>query len=298
MTPAEVADLMRYLTPDERKALDAVLASTPAPLWAPLPGPQTQALITLADVTGFGGAAGGGKTDLACGLSLTEHEITAIFRENGTELTGIMDRLTQLVGSRDAFSGRDNTWRLTTPDGKARQIELGSFPNPDDEKKYQGRPHDLIIYDEAANMRESAVRFLMGWNRNAQSPGQRCRVLLTFNPPTTAEGRWIIKFFAPWLDRKHPNPAKPGELRYFATIAGRDFEVPDVRPFVLLADGTRHYDFDPARTKALLAVGGLGGFIFFVVWLVKPVHKRQTLSSSSAQYAVAAGGTRSARMSA
>jgi hypothetical protein len=51
-------------------------------------------------------------------------------------------------------------------------------------------------------------------------------------------------------------------------------------------------------TKALLAVGGLGGFIFFVVWLVKPVHKRQTLSSSSAQYAVAAGGTRSARMSA
>ena len=51
-------------------------------------------------------------------------------------------------------------------------------------------------------------------------------------------------------------------------------------------------------SKALLAIGGLGGFIFFVVWLVKPVHKRQTLSSSSAQYAAAAGGTRSARMSA
>jgi NADH-quinone oxidoreductase subunit H len=51
-------------------------------------------------------------------------------------------------------------------------------------------------------------------------------------------------------------------------------------------------------TKAFVALAGLGGFIFFVVWLVKPVHKRQTLSSSSAQYAVAAGGTRSTRMSA
>lgn len=51
-------------------------------------------------------------------------------------------------------------------------------------------------------------------------------------------------------------------------------------------------------TRVFLAVGGLGGFIFFVVWLVKPVHKRQSLASSSAQFARAAGGTRSARMSA
>jgi len=51
-------------------------------------------------------------------------------------------------------------------------------------------------------------------------------------------------------------------------------------------------------TRAFLALAGLGGFICFVVFLVKPVHKRKTLSSSSAQYATAAGGTRSARMSA
>ena len=51
-------------------------------------------------------------------------------------------------------------------------------------------------------------------------------------------------------------------------------------------------------SKAFVALAGLGGFIYFVVFLVKPVHKRKTLSSSSAQYATAAGGTRSARMSA
>jgi NADH-quinone oxidoreductase subunit H len=51
-------------------------------------------------------------------------------------------------------------------------------------------------------------------------------------------------------------------------------------------------------SKAFVALAGLGGFIAFVVFLAKPVHKRKTLSSSSAQYAAAAGGTRSVRMGA
>jgi hypothetical protein len=71
---------------------------------------------------------------------------------------------------------------------------------------------------------------------------------MTFNPPTTVEGRWIIQFFAPWLDPRHPNPALPGELRWFTTVAGKDTEVPDSRPFVLRDDGERVYDYDP-KTK-------------------------------------------------
>ncbi len=52
------------------------------------------------------------------------------------------------------------------------------------------------------------------------------------NPPTTAEGDWVIRFWAPWLDRAHPNPAIPGELRWFATIGGRDVERPDGTEFI------------------------------------------------------------------
>jgi NADH-quinone oxidoreductase subunit H len=51
-------------------------------------------------------------------------------------------------------------------------------------------------------------------------------------------------------------------------------------------------------SKAFVALAGIGGFIYFIVFLVKPVHKRKSLASSSAQFAAAAGGTRSARMSA
>lgn len=221
--------LLAYLTDEERAELDSLLTSDKT-LWRPLPGPQTIAYESQADIIGYGGAAGGGKTDLACGKALTSHRKIGIFRLNGTELTGVLDRITELIGSRNGYNGKDNIWRMRRIDGVAIQVEFGSFPNPDDEKKYQGRPHDLLVFDEAANMRESAVRFLLGWLRTTV-PGQKCQALLTFNPPTTAEGRWIIQFFAPWLDKKHPNPAEPGELRYFATVDGKDVEVDSGKPF-------------------------------------------------------------------
>ena len=230
---------LKKLTEEEKRELDSLLSCY---LWVPQAGPQVQAYLSAADIVGYGGAAGGGKTSLACGLALMEHRKSIIFRENGTELTGVIDELTRILGSRDGYNGADRIWR-TRVDGIPRQIELGSFPNPGDETKYQGRDHDLIVYDEAANHRESAVRFLMGWLRSTV-PGQRTRVLMTFNPPTSAEGQWVLRFFAPWLDRKHPNPAVPGELRWFTTTAGVDNEVTDPRPFVLV-DGKPVHDFDP-----------------------------------------------------
>jgi hypothetical protein len=141
-----------------------------------------------------GGAAGGGKTDLACGKSLTRHRKIGIFRQNGTELTGVVDRFTDLLKTRNGYNGQQNIWRTSRADGVRIQIEFGSFPNLGDEKKYQGRPHDLLVFDEAANMREEQVRFLLGWLRTTV-PNQPCQALMTFNPPTTAEGRWIIKYF-------------------------------------------------------------------------------------------------------
>lgn len=223
-------EVLKHLTPAELATVDQLLTAG-KPIWEPLSGPQTAAYESEADIVGYGGAAGGGKTDLACGKALTQHRKVGIFRLNGTELTGVQDRLVELVGSRDGYNGKDNIWRMKRGDGVPLQIELGSFPNPGDERKYQGRPHDLLVFDEAANMPEERVRFLLGWLRSVE-PGQRCQALLTFNPPTSAEGRWIVVFFAPWLDKKHPNPAQPGELRWFATVSGEDIEVPTEEPFL------------------------------------------------------------------
>ncbi len=247
MTPDQVKDLERYLTPKERKELELLVSQDmKSAFWRPLPGPQTMAHNSRADVIGFGGAAGGGKTDLAIGLALTQHTRSQIFRREGPQLVGIVDRLVELVG-RDYLSGKPTVYN----DGK-RQIEFNSMPNLGDETKYQGRPKDLLVIDEAANFLEQQVRFVKGWVRTTK-PGQRTRTLLTFNPPTSAEGRWVVDFFGPWLDKKHPLfPSDPGALRYVYVdpVTGKDvwIEDDDPRPFILQGT-TRVYEFDESKYR-------------------------------------------------
>lgn len=221
----KIQELVAFLTDDEKREIDSLL-TVDAPMWVPLPGPQSEAYYSGADVLLYGGAAGGGKTDLAVGLTLTKHTRSIIFRREGTQLQAIIDRVTDILGSRDGFNGQDRIWRLPR-----RQVEFGSVKDPGDEVKYQGRPHDLIVFDEVPHFQEMQVRFLMGWLRTTQA-GQRSRVLMTGNPPTDSDGEWIIRFFAPWLDREHPNPALPGELRWYSMVDGVEVERVDGAPFV------------------------------------------------------------------
>lgn len=252
MQIADIERVLAVLTPAEKAEVQRLLDKVKRP-WFPLPGPQTLAYDSKADIVGYGGAAGGGKTDLACGKTLTRHQKAMILRRVGTELTGILDRFEEIVKHRDGYNGKDNIWRMKRYDGRKLQIEFGAVPNLGDERKFQGRPHDLLVFDEAANFLEAQVRFLLGWLRSTD-PKQFCQALLCFNPPTTAEGRWIIDFFAPWLDPKFPEPAMPGELRYAAMVpngrgGSRDVWVAGPERFVLVG-GEPCYDFDPADFPA------------------------------------------------
>jgi hypothetical protein len=240
-TPAEVERLIAIMTPEERAQFEALMAQD-STVWRPQIGPQTEAYESRADITGYGGAAGGGKSDLVCGLALTAHQRSLIVRREKAQTEGFVQRLTGILGNSDGYNSQKSQWRLP-----GKLIELGGLDNVGDEARWQGRAHDLKAFDEVTEMREAQVRFIMGWTRS-DDPNQRSRVIMTFNPPTTVEGRWVLKFFAPWLDDKHVNPAKPGELRWFTTIAGEDEEVFDSRPFVIVND-EKVYDFDRKRYR-------------------------------------------------
>lgn len=229
---------MQLMTPDERAEFERLVASDPA-IWRPQVGRQMEAMISEAEIIGYGGAAGGGKTDLIAGLALTEHKRSLVLRREKTQTEGIVQRITEILGSSDGYNSQKSQWKIGP-----RLIEFGGLDNPNDHQKWQGRPHDLKALDEVTEMREHQARFVMGWSRSSEQ-GQRIRCLLTFNPPTTSEGRWVINYFAPWLDDKHPRPAKPGELRWFTTIKGKDMEVEGAEPFVMFK-GEALYDFDPA----------------------------------------------------
>ena len=182
----------------------------PEPAWAPEPTnqPQCDAYHSAADLLLYGGAAGGGKTDLLLGLALTAHERAVIFRRAYVDLMGMEQRLIEILGSRRGYSGQDMMLRRP-----GRLIEFGALEKPGSEFSWQGRPHDFIGFDEGAQLAEAKVRFVMGWLRSA-TVGQRCRVVIASNPPIGAEGEWLVTWFAPWLSDVFPDRAKPGELRW------------------------------------------------------------------------------------
>jgi hypothetical protein len=222
---ADLARTLGYLSADEKAAVSKIVAAE-TKVWEPLAGPQTMACECQADILYYGGSAGGGKSDMLLGLSITEHSRSIIFRREAKQLIALQDRLlNEILKSRKGWNGQDNILRLAS-----RQVEFGSCKDPGDEVAYQGRPHDLIGFDEITHFLKAQFVFLTGWNRTTIQ-GQRCRVVCTGNPPTDADGAWVIEYWGPWLDPKHPNPARPGELRWYAMIDGEEAEVENGTPF-------------------------------------------------------------------
>ena len=231
-TLAEALALAKSLTTEQKAAAGAALLAKNPAAWIPQAGPQSAAFYSLADIIFYGGAAGGGKTDLLLGVSLTTQEHSILFRREAVQLTGIEERMTTILGHRKGYNSQTGVWRLPG----AKVLELGSVKEPGDWIKYQGRPHDAKLFDEICHFTEMQFRTLIGWLRTDRED-IRQRVICAGNPPTDPEGEWVKRYWAAWLDPSHPNPAKPGELRWYVTNEkGEDEEVPGPAPVMVGSD--------------------------------------------------------------
>lgn len=236
-----------------------------APVWTPQPGPQAAAYACPADVIGYGGAAGGGKTALLVGKAGTQHRRSMIFRRVFPSLRGMIEYSREVYNQRndphakDSYNEQLHLWRLA--DG--RLIEFGSAQYEQDLKKYQGQPHDFLAFDEATEFPEGFIRFLWAWNRTT-APGQRVQLMLTFNPPMDESGTWVVRFFGPWLDPAHPHPAQDGELRYYAMVDGREIET-GAEPFEhqgeTIHPRSRTFFHAALKDNPILAATGYGATI-------------------------------------
>jgi hypothetical protein len=217
----QILERLRSADPGNRQeiARDVERATADMP-WVPNPGPQSDAYRCEADELFYGGQAGGGKTDLGLGLALTAHKRSLILRRIHKDAVKLVERVGEILGNRDGYNGQLQRWKLGP-----RVIEFAGCEHEDDKQRFKGDPHDFIYFDEGTDFVFAQYRFIIGWNRSSVA-GQRCRVVVGSNPPTTSEGLWVIKHWAPWLDRMHPRPAQPGELRWFTTGPdGEDVEV-------------------------------------------------------------------------
>lgn len=209
-------------------------------LWIPNPGPQTDAYFSEADILLYGGEPGGGKTGLGLGLGLTQHYRSLVIRKQFTDLDGVIDNLAGMLKDTKGLV-RGNRPKFKKPDGGIINFQgMGQAGELDTGK--QGNPHDLIFVDEAAQLSEIDIRLLIGWNRISSDspPNQRCRVVLGSNPPVNPIGDWLGDFFGPWLDPKHDNPAKFGELRWFYfDDDGKSVETENTKSFEI--EGKTYY---------------------------------------------------------
>lgn len=204
-----------------QKQLDEAGVLDQFDVWQPQPGPQTEGYFSEADLTLYGGAAGGGKTDLIAGLALFAHHKAAIYRQSLKSLKGLIERMNTLMRSAGLGKIAGNPPRWTGPD--ERMIEFGHLGLPGSEEDWQGRDHDLKAFDEGAQMDPRKILFVLGWLRTTRKD-QRCRGLIATNPPLGGQGDFLNEWFAPWLDPLHPlyGIVMPGELLWAVFVDDGD----------------------------------------------------------------------------
>lgn len=207
--------------------------------WVPNPGAQTEAYLSAADVLLFGGRSGGGKSHLELGIGINDAQTGIIFRRELTQTDGLEREGKLIIGNDAGFNGQDLEW--TWASGKS--LKLGAMRSAEDWMSHAGRERDYMAFDEGGEFLETQVASIMAWLRAA--PGKRTRAVIGSNPPRTAEGLWLIKWFAPWLDRTHPlYPAPPGALLWAIHVSDGD------ETKVIWVDGPGIYEHEEEQYTA------------------------------------------------
>jgi hypothetical protein len=184
--------------------------------WSPLPGPQAAAYETGAFETLYGGAAGGGKSDLLLGLARYKHRRSLLFRRTFPDAErSLISRSLEFYGPRKYYNATNHVWSLNN-----HRVEIGHLEYDKDVYQYQGAQYDLIGFDELTQFNRFQYEYMISRARTTKK-GQRVRIVATSNPG--GEGNdWVMQRWAAWLDENHPNPADPGELRYYKRLPNGD----------------------------------------------------------------------------
>ena len=194
------------------------------PLWTPWNKMQALASASEADEVYCGGKAGTGKTDLIIGEAIINAKKAIIFRSTYAEMEQLEDRSREILAGTGASynaSSSSKRWR-DIPGG--RSLKFGALKRMSDIDKYRGRDHDFVAFDEIPTFQEKVYLTVLAWARAEE--GQRVRVICTGNPPTDSSQLWVKRRWAAWVDDRYMGKrAKPGELRWYVNLDGKDTEV-------------------------------------------------------------------------
>ncbi len=164
-------------------------------LWRAHSGPQTRFLASTAFEVGYGGAAGGGKTDaIVYGALRQIHHPSyraLILRRTFPELQELMDRA-QLVYPQvgGTWHGQEKRW--TFPSGA--KVEFGYASTYQDVLQYQTDEFTTISFDQLDQLPEERIWTYLSSRVRAKAGGLHLGMRASFNPGGVG-GQWIKRRF-------------------------------------------------------------------------------------------------------
>lgn len=164
-------------------------------IWSPQPK-QREFLSRGEYEVLYGGAAGGGKSDAAIMIPLSQvhipHFKALILRKTFPQLSELIDKSIDYY--KRAFPGaKYNTTahRWTFPSGAT--VTFGSMHRRQDRENYRGKQYDVIIFDELTHFTWEEYSFMFSRNRPS-GPGTFVCMRATTNPGGIGHG-WVKQRF-------------------------------------------------------------------------------------------------------
>ena len=163
--------------------------------WWPVNAAQQAALRSRAELLDYGGASGGGKTQMLVMDAAEERWNPALrgllIRKQRTDMPELKDLMHRMYKPMGAKHNRgEHTWEF--PMGGA--VEYGYLKSDKDLENYQGNPRSWLGIDETGQHPENRVRALLAWLAADASTGLRVRARFTCNPGGVGYG-WQMQVF-------------------------------------------------------------------------------------------------------
>ena len=190
----------------------------------PQKGPQRAFYDSIADLTFFGGSAGGGKThailqDFTRYMDIPRARGVA-FRRTTPEITvgGGMWEASRELYLRPEINAEPKESRLTWIFPSGARIKFSHLEHEKDVYSWQGSELAIIYLDELTHFTYRQFWYLL--SRNRSTSGIRPCIKATMNPDPQS---WVAGFISWWInpDTGYVIPERAGKLRYMYRLNDR-----------------------------------------------------------------------------